>query len=189
MATTPSGAAAIAAAWWRTLQPYRPDDHNGRSGDRAALARLRRADLNAAMVDPATLGLFRALGLRSPADLPRVALTAAVLGSVREDDPATHPARRLGIDLANPDRRPLLSPLRFQRLMLAEEGDERLALFRRAVHIAEGRINVRGLAEALLGWTEERRRRWIFHYYAAGAAAPEPAPHHDTATKIEDATP
>lgn len=179
--------AAIAAGWWRALQPYRHDGQRNPTADRAALARLRRADLSAAMLDPATLELFRALGLRSPTDLPRVALTAAVLAAVREDDPTTHPARRLGIDPTDPNRRPLLSPLRFQRLMLAADDDERLTLFRRAVHLAEGRINVRLLAEALLDWTEDRRRRWIFHYYAAGAAAPETAPQHDTATETEDA--
>jgi CRISPR system Cascade subunit CasB len=187
MTAKSSDPAALAANWWRGLQPYRHDGQPNPTADRAALARLRRADLNAAMVDPATLALFRALDLRTPADLPRVALTAAVLATVREDDPATHPARRLGIDPADPNRRPLLSPLRFQRLMLAADDEERLTLFRRAVHLAEGRINVRGVAEALLGWTEDRRRRWIFHYYAAGAAAPETAPQHDTTTEIEDA--
>jgi CRISPR system Cascade subunit CasB len=189
MTAKSSDPAAIAVGWWRASQPYRHDGRPNPTADRAALARLRRADLKAAMVDPATLALFRALHLRSPDDLPRVAVTAAVLATVREDDPATHPARRLGIDPADPNGRPRLSPLRFQRLMLATDDDERLTLFRRAVHLAEGRINVRGLAEALLSWTEDRRRRWIFHYYAAGAAAPETAPHHDTATEIEDATP
>lgn len=187
MTAKSSDPAAIAAGWWRALQPYRHDGRHNPNADRAALARLRRADLSAATLDPAALELFRALGLRSPSDLPRVALTAAVLAAVREDDPATHPARRLGIDPADPNRRPLLSPLRFQRLMLATDDEERLTLFRRAVHLSEGRINVRGLAEALLAWTEDRRRRWIFHYYAAGAAAPETAPQHDMATETEDA--
>lgn len=189
MTAKSSDPAAIAAGWWRALQPYGHDGQPNRAADRAALARLRRADLKAAMLDPATLELFRALGLRAPADLPRVALTSAVLATVREDDPTTHPARRLGIDPADPNSRPRLSPLRFQRLMLAADDEERLTLFRRSVHLAEGRINVRGLAEALLGWTEDRRRRWIFHYYAAGAAAPESGPEDNTATVIEDATP
>lgn len=181
--------AAIAAEWWRTLQPYRHDGQSNPTADRAALARLRRADLAAAMVEPAALALFRALGLQKPADLPRVALTAAVLAAVREDDPATHPARRLGHDSADPTRRPRLSPLRFQRLMLAADDDERLTLFRRAVRLAEGKIHVYGLAEALLAWSEDRRRSWIFHYYAAGSAAPEAASQHDTRRVIEDATP
>jgi CRISPR system Cascade subunit CasB len=187
MTTKSPDPAAVAAGWWRALQPYRHDGQPNPTADRAALARLRRADLSAAMLDPATLELFRALRLRSPADLPRVALTAAVLTAVREDDPGTHPARRLGIDPTDPNRRPLLSPLRFQRLMLAADDDERLILFRRAVHLAEGRINVRGLAKALLDWTEGTRRDWTFHYYAAGAAAPETAPQHGTTTEIKDA--
>jgi len=185
--TKMSDPAAIAAGWWRGLQPYKSNGERNPKGDRAALARLRRSDLGSAVTDPATLELFTNLGERFPDSLPRIALAAAVLAAVREDDPSTHPARHLGLDPANRDRRPLLSRLRFQRLILAEDAEERLMLFRRAVQLARGRINVRSLAEALLGWTEPRRQRWVFEYYAAGAAAP--ASHFDKVDSpgIEDA--
>jgi len=62
--------------------------------------------------------------------------------------------------------------------MGADGPEERLTALRRAVALASGRINVRDVAAACLDWSEMRRRTWIFHYYAAGFAAPptEPIP-------------
>lgn len=166
--------ADIAADWWQDLQPYFQDGRRNPAGDRAALARLRRADLRVAMEDPATLALFRALGRTRPDDLPEVALCAAVLARVRENDRTARAARQLGAPPGDPDARGAVSPLRFRRLIEAGSPEERLAVLRRAVALADGRINVRDLAAACLDWTEQRRRTWIFEYYNAGSAAPEP---------------
>ncbi|HEY3911727.1 MAG TPA: type I-E CRISPR-associated protein Cas6/Cse3/CasE [Stellaceae bacterium] len=84
----------IAARWWRGLQPQIDGQPNPRA-DRAALARLRRADLLAAMQEPATFVLFRQLGRHRPEHLPEVALCAVVLAGVRGVRPE-HPARTLG---------------------------------------------------------------------------------------------
>jgi len=70
-------------------------------------------------------------------------------------------ARRLG----GPD--PVLSHLRFQRLMRAQ-GDELTALMRRAIGMADRRCNVAALASDLLNW-EATRPRWCFHYFGADA--------------------
>jgi CRISPR system Cascade subunit CasB len=65
-----------------------------------------------------------------------------------------------------------MKPLRFRRLIEAETLDERLTALRRAVQLADCRLNVRELAAACLDWSAARRQRWIFEYYAAGFAAP-----------------
>jgi CRISPR system Cascade subunit CasB len=65
-----------------------------------------------------------------------------------------------------------MKPLRFRRLIEADVLDERLIALRRAVQLADRRLNVRELAAACLDWSEARRQRWIFEYYAAGFAAP-----------------
>lgn len=168
--------AEIAAQWWRGLQPYFPDGRRNPDGDRAALARLRRAGLAAAMEDPATIALFRALGRTRPDDLPAVAVCAAVLAAVREDDRSAHAARQLGAPPGDPDARAPVSPLRFRRLMEADGPEERRTALRRGVALAGNRIDVRELAAACLDWSETRRRTWIFHYYAAGFAAPPAEP-------------
>ena len=169
-------AGAAAAAWWRGLQPAFPDGSRNPNADRAALASLRRAGLAAAMAEPATFALFRALGRTTPDDLPAVALCAAVLAGVREDHPRLHPARALGAAPGEKPEAAAMKPLRFRRLIEAGPPEERLILLRRAVQLADRKMDVRRLAAACLDWSDETRRRWIFEYHNAGAAAPEPEP-------------
>ena len=155
---------AIAAArWWRGLQPYTETGQRNPTADRAALARLRRADLLSAMTDPATFGLFRDLGRHRPEDLPDVALCAAILAGVRDELPPPrqreHPARTLGPPSSEAVDQAVLKPLRFRRLIEADTPEERLILLRRAVALVGGAINVRELAAACLDWSERRRQR------------------------------
>jgi CRISPR system Cascade subunit CasB len=164
-----------AAQWWQTLQPYWPNGKPNPTSDRAALARLRRGDLLAAATDPVTMELFRALGCRRQEELPNVALCAAVLANVRENRKEEHPARTLGPLPGEPAEQAKMKPLRFRRLIEAEDPEERLILLRRAVQLAGDNLNVAELASACLSWTTERRQRWIFEYYAAGRAAPATA--------------
>lgn len=168
--------ARIAAGWWLGLQPSFQNRERNPNGDRAALARLRRADLVGAMQDPATFTLFHALGRAHPAALLDVALCAAVLAGVREDRRGEHPARTLGPPPAEAVERALMKPLRFRRLIGAETAEDRLIALRRAVQLADRRLDVHELAAACLDWSETRRQRWIFEYYNAGFAAPAPEP-------------
>jgi CRISPR system Cascade subunit CasB len=165
--------AKIAERWWRRMQPGAEDGARNRGADRAALARLRRADLRAAMSDPATFTLFHDLRRRRPEDLPEVALCAAVLAGVREDRPGEHPARTLGPPGFDNVEQAAMKPLRFRRLIEAEAPEDRLILLRRAVQLADRRLNVAQLAAACLDWSEHRRQCWIFEYYGAGRAAPD----------------
>jgi CRISPR system Cascade subunit CasB len=159
---------SIARSWWRDLQP-RPD---GSGGDRAALARLRRAaTARDAAEDPTTLALCRALGM-GWRGLEGAAVAAAVLARVREDAPDQPAARQLG------GAEPVMSWLRFRRLIQAETPDERITAMRRAVALAGGRLNVADLGGSLLAWNDERRRRWLYAYHDAPdpAAAPPEEP-------------
>ena len=167
-------AAGAAASWWHGLQP---DHEQGRPGDRAAQARLRRAaTLAEAMTDPAAIALFRRIGATGPGDLPAVALLAAVLAHVREDAREGSVARRLGPEYPDAPETALMSPLRFRRLLEATTDDERLTAFRRMVALAGGKLPLRDLARSLLRWNDTTRRRWIYDYWNAGQpAAKEPA--------------
>jgi CRISPR system Cascade subunit CasB len=175
--------AAAAAHWWRALQPNTAIGERNRVGDRAALARLRRADLAAAMSDPATFDLFRMLGCsrREYWYLPAVALCAAVLAGVRNELPPPrdreHPARTLGPPPMGAVEEAVMKRMRFRRLIEADTPEERLILLRRAVQLADRRLNLRELAAACLDWSERRRQRWIFEYYNAGFAAPAAEPN------------
>ncbi len=170
--TSADDEARVAARWWQRLQPSHPDGKPNPTADRAALARLRRVNLLGAMQDPATLLLFRDLGRKRPDDLPEVALCAAVLAGVRENRPE-HPARTFGPLSMDQTEQAVMKPVRFRRLIETDAPEERLVGLRRAVQLADRKLNLRELAAACLDWSAARRRRWIFEYYAAGRAAPD----------------
>lgn len=175
--------AGIAVQWWRGLQPSFANGERNPNADRAALARLRRADLLGAMEDSATFDLFRELARHRPADLPTVALCAAVLAGVRQNPgerlPRENPARTLGPPSTEAVEQAAMKPLRFRHLIEAEAPEERLIALRRAVQLAGHKLNPYELAAACLDWSEARRQRWIFEYYNAGFAAPAPEPPSD----------
>ena len=165
-----------AAEWWRDLQPdrarKRPDE---RPGDRAALARLRRcASVGEAMLEPATIALFRRCGATDPDDLPAIGLAAAVLAHVRADAPGPSVARQLGPDQPDKPETAKLKPLRFRRVIEAATPDERLIALRRLVALAGGSLDLHDLTDALLNWSDKRRQRWVYDYWNAGrVAAPD----------------
>lgn len=158
---------AIAGAWWRDLRD-----------DRGGAARLRRcATVAEAMQEPATLMLFRLTGRQHAYQLPRTAMAASVLAHVRKDTSIERPvlttARLIGPESLERPETALVKPLRFRRLMEAGDEDERLTVFRRLVAITRGELPIPDLAEALLSWTDTRRRNWVLQYWNA-AVQPQP---------------
>lgn len=170
------------ASWWRALHP----DDEGRRGDRAAAARLRRAgSLFEVMVEGEAIRLYGracdALGRTALSDREGIGIAIAV-GVLAAVKPAARPdytrfATMLGRTAeGRPPReneRALFSPLRFAALVRADDPEERLRHLRRAVALARGRsFDVPRFAEDMLRWSDETRRRWIFEYHQQGRAAP-----------------
>lgn len=177
--------AASARRWWKALQPS--SDGKWR-GDRAALARLRRAsDPWTAATEPATLDLFRAFDLvddgapdeRKAEALSRVAAIASVLAHVKTDATA-RVARAAGPPRNSSDGEgAVLTRLRLARLMSAR-GDEEIATsFRRLVAQLDA-ANVGDLAWLMLVWDRDElgdrtRTLFAFDYHdAADHAPPDP---------------
>lgn len=136
------------------------------SSARALAARLRRASGVDALTEPAVHDLARRLHLRDGTVLVRV---ATLLAEVRDHRPQTL-AQCLG------GAEPVLSTLRFQRLMRTEP-DDLVPALRRAIAMADNACNVAALGEDLINWSEATRTRWCFHYFGAAApnaAAPSP---------------
>lgn len=181
----PVDRATLAARWWRALQDRAPNDEPNRLGDRAARARLRRADgpLDAA-AEPAVLLLYRSLygpGWNKT-HMVRTLRVALVLVHVRDElrsaDGSFAPslARSLG-PTAFGGEDAAMSPLRLRALLAARDEGDIVRRFRRAVALLDGRANVRDLANVLLGWElDSTRTRFAFDYFGAGLASPAAEP-------------
>jgi CRISPR system Cascade subunit CasB len=168
--------AAAARAWWGTLMP---GEAKGQRGDRAAVARLRRAgSILDAAAEPAAGDLFRQLRFtHNGTNVIRAALIAAVLAHVRTDDRSQSVARAIGTPRGGDDTTALVTPLRFKRLISAREAEDLLIAFRRAVAILDHTANVKDLARQLIAWTDDEqadraRTFFAFDYHGAGQYAP-----------------
>ncbi|MBD3803447.1 MAG: type I-E CRISPR-associated protein Cse2/CasB [Thioclava sp.] len=151
------GPGAIALGWWSTNIGARES-----SSARALSARLRRAAPVAVLCEPAVQQLAQDLSY-GPAQADRLVRLVSLLAEVRE-----HVGTPLASRLGGSD--PILSNLRFQRLMRAE-GDELTAQLRRAIGMADRRCNVAALANDTLHWGDKTRARWCFQYFGADAPA------------------
>ena len=157
--------------WWRALVPDDEGTKALKGHQRAALARLRRAqDAIDVMMEPAALRLMRRLPCRS---LDRAATIAGVLAFVTAHD-ASHIIRSVGRTDFEDEKSALLSENRFRRL-LQLRGDELLDPMRRLVRLNKGHANVGDLAKSILFWGDRVKKQWIFEYYGvATVVAREP---------------
>ncbi|WP_088343360.1 MULTISPECIES: type I-E CRISPR-associated protein Cse2/CasB [Rhodomicrobium] len=172
--------AEIARAWWSRMQPHHGRDGRSAASRRASIARLRHASsLMKAACEPATADLYDGLACSFPAsDLPRVALVAGVLAHIRRDSHLS-----IAEALGRPHGRlpgPLLSPLRFRRLVAASEPESLLVAFRRVAEMLRGEMNVKDAAGLLMAWTDPRyaetaRTAFAFDYHGAGFKLPPAA--------------
>lgn len=208
---------SAARSWWLSLQSYTDKAGRERPGNRAALARLRRAgETFEATGIPETHDLFRRLALFEATETPneaaivvafsRVSVIASVLAHVRkepsgsEDADAGRPRLKLGRALGPADpKKPesaVLKPLRLGRL-LAARGDEEIGTAcRRAVAMLGGTANVGDLAWLMLTWDHDElgdrvRTLFAYDYYDATAHAPAPpgaAPRNNGPASADAAT-
>lgn len=156
---------AAAAHWWRTALA---DTGPGRM----ARARLRRCNTPVeALAVEATHNLHAALGGGMKRQGDRLALIAIALANIRESH-AKPAAERMG-DIVAEQKRPKVSPVRFQTLVRTGKPAELIRPLRRALAQIDQEANVAALARDLFYWGEATRNRWCFAYYGAASTAPE----------------
>ena len=170
--------AANAAKWWLALQP----NEKGYRGDRASLAKLRRASsIMEAATEPVTANLFSKLGFErnsAHCDLPRAALVAAVLAHIRDDNRGETLARAISTPRGSVETTERITPLRLKRMIAAREPDDLLIGFRRTIAILGATANVKDVARQLLLWTDDQhsdraRTMFTFDYHDADKYAPD----------------
>lgn len=177
----------IVLRWWQALQPLRLDGTPNPTGDRGALARLRRAATPLDILDEgAVFDLHRRLRFgrgKSDETLVHVAIAASVLARLREHDPSRKPARAAGRERFS-DRdleTAALSPGRLRRLLAARDPEEVHRQMRRLVDLCGTKLDVGALGVLILDWFDEERgrkarTRFAYDYYAASGPAPDSAP-------------
>lgn len=148
--------------WWRRLVPDDEGTMVSLGHQRAALARLRRAQNPIdVMMEPEALRLIRCF----PSHLQdRAAIVAGVLAFVKEYD-ASHIIHSVGRKDIDKNESVPLSESRFRRLMQLHAG-ELLDPMRRLVRLNKGRANVYNLAQSILSWGDDWvKKQWILEYY------------------------
>jgi CRISPR system Cascade subunit CasB len=159
-----------ARKWWKELQPF---EDGSKRGDRAALARLRRAS---SWIDAAgesqTIALFHNLNANER-EFSRIAILAAVLAHVRSDTGPDVPVARTIGALPGKGEEAALKPPRLRRLLTAKDEEAIFTGFRRLVAIMDGKANAGDLAWNILTWEREKTRmKFAFDYWHG--PAPEP---------------
>lgn len=148
----------ILAGWWEALQP----DTGGR-------ARLRRCNSpEEVMLEPAfhrLLNRLRPLLERdgdelTENDLRRLAAIAGLLAHVTSRDSRTLAERMADMK----GGRPLLSSLRFRRL-LRERFEDLYPAMIRVVRQLDKKVNLNDLAESVFYWGDKVRKRWAIAYF------------------------
>ena len=185
-----------ARLWWNRLQPQSTKHGKRLPGDRATLAKLRRAGPLEGACEPAVITLYDGLGF--PRDvtvakqmLARVAVLASLLSHVR-DDVKVKLARSLGPPPgAKNGEGAALSTLRLRRLLAARGNDDIAIAFRRALAMIDHKANVGDLAWHVLVWDRDElgdrtRTLFAFDYHNAGEHAPPATADASTAATADE---
>ena len=145
------------------------------------------------MLEPAAIHLAQRLGVLSSAsrtDDERIGAAldlARVLAHVKSHDGSKRVMQSAGWKFFPGDRkesdagedRPVVSQVRFRRLLSIDSGEPLVASFVRLVRQLDSEVNVAEIATDFLDWSHpirgpKVRNKWAFDYYAAGIAAPPP---------------
>ena len=191
---------ALCLQWWKSLQPGggisdgegdevsattaepASDDKagsdqkysNNNPGDKATLARLRRAaSPEEALREAQTIHLAKKLGFTSNKPdfteeelqkLMQVGVIAAVLAEVKEHKGKQNNPRTLG-PKTETDENPSMSSLRFRALLAAKDEVDLLREMRRVVKLLGNKVNVKNLASDIFFWSDNTRVNWTYHYW------------------------
>lgn len=139
--------------WWKELDERR--------GDRAELRRCH-SYTNIVFV-PAYHSLLWRMNPEWILNKERFAMIAGVTSYVRKDLPDT----RFASQLASGEKgNPLLSPLRFRRILSIIDNDELYEAMIRTVKHLKGNVNLCDMAQSIYWWNDSTKKQWAYEYYS-----------------------
>lgn len=172
---TPEGKALL--DWWRQLQGYEGaslaqlEGKGMKPGWAGLRADLRRAETEAEVVFCRGYQQLRAMfptNFRKEDRLPEmVRVLAHVKTLPSPQELAISLPTRMGTRKAEGEETPVVSELRFKRLLRIEDRHELADLLIRLLPMVERRANPLTLARDIWFWNEQTRKRWANDYYQA----------------------
>lgn len=148
--------------WWSNLQGPRF------TGERAMLRRLKSPNEVALQGNYFTL-LESVLEIEEAeifrgAITSRLPLIAGVLAHVEQDTPGCPVAKAMGMKKQGSDR-PVMSDLRFRRLLRTEDSPELYIMMIRIIRMLGNKADVKDLVQSLYFWNDQTRKSWASQYY------------------------
>ncbi|WP_370575704.1 type I-E CRISPR-associated protein Cse2/CasB [Methanomethylovorans sp.] len=143
----------VLLAWWRDLDNNR--------GDRAALRRCHNTvDI---VFNPAYHKLWLTLNKLGFGNRDSVALIAGVLANVKNHQGGEAFATQMAS--MKDGSTPLVSGLRFKRLLKIKDKEELFSSIVRIVKLMDGSVNACNLANGLYWWNDYTKKEWAYSYY------------------------
>lgn len=154
---SPSG--KILHDWWKSLEDNK--------GDRAALRRCHRTA--EVLFVPAYHDFCRELcsylGERGSFRIDRLPAVAGLIAHAKLDADQDLPRQMAHSKVAGGG--PILSELRFRRLLQCQSQEELFLALLRVIRLLEGKVNIYSLADSVYWWGDKVRRDWAYAYYGA----------------------
>jgi CRISPR system Cascade subunit CasB len=156
--------------WWEDLREINPTKNRTRlrKPDRAGRAALCRCATIAQITwVPAYQHLYRRLqqkGWSASSSLQddRLAVVAGLLAHVKEDD--GQPLAKAMSARAEGSDQPKVSTLRFMRLLDSPDLETIFTGLRRVLPLMKHKANVKALAEDLIYWGDNIKKKWAYAY-------------------------
>lgn len=153
---------AQVAKWWSKIQGPRLN------GERAMLKRCKSPD------EVALQSIYYTL-LESVLELDdvenfhgvittRLPLIVGVLAHVEQDTPGCPVAKAMGMKKQGSDR-PVMSDLRFRRVLRTEDSSELYISLIRIIKMLGNRADVKDIIQSLYFWNDQTRKVWASQYY------------------------
>lgn len=142
----------IISQWWAELEDKR--------GERAQLRHCK--NLEEIFFVPYYQKLYWQLSNREWKNRVAVAAIAGLLAHVKNSDTQL----KLAEQMAQPKGdKPIVSELRFRRLLKCETHREVYPTLMRIIHLLNDTANLTYLANSVYWWNNQTRREWAFQYY------------------------
>ena len=140
--------------WWQELE-----------NDRGQRAELRRAkSVHEVIMLPCfhrACRQFASLFGRESRWQSRLALIMAMLSHVKQLDSD----KKLAAQMAEGSDKPVVSELRFRRLLQCERDKLFVALIR-VIHLLDGQANIYDIANSCFYWGDNVKKHWVFAYFS-----------------------